>query len=126
MTNEKFLALPLLTPLGKNLGATIERNSMERLLVYIYKFWNIDNRFLVGEGFKFLKLRCMLHILLKHFGQSLATTLLNKINIITYFENLIIELHVLYTFNIHVKFCINWILFTIWFIILYFMHNFKL
>ena len=109
MTNEKFLALPLLTPLGKNLGATIERNSMERLLVYIYKFWNIDNRFLVGEGFKFLKLRCMLHILLKHFGQSLATTLLNKINIITYFENLIIELHILYTFNIHVKFCINWL-----------------
>ena len=38
MTNDKFLALPLLTPLGKNLGAAIERNSMERLLVYIYKF----------------------------------------------------------------------------------------
>ena len=35
-------------------------------LVNIYKFWNFDNRFLVGVGFKFLKLRCMLHVLLKH------------------------------------------------------------
>ena len=41
-----------------------------------------------------------------------GTTLLNKINITTYFENLIIKLHVLYTLNKHVKFCINWILFT--------------
>ena len=42
-----------------------------------------------------------------------ATNLLNKINITTYFENLIVELYVLYTLNIHVKFCVNWILFTI-------------
>ena len=30
-----------------------------------------------------------------------------KINIITYFENLTIELFVLYGLNTHVKFCIN-------------------
>ena len=42
-----------------------------------------------------------------------AINLLNKINITTYFENLIVELYVLYTLNIHVKFCVNWILFTI-------------
>ena len=39
--------------------------------------------------------------------------LLNKINITTYFENLTVELHVLYTLNTHVKFCVNRILFTI-------------
>ena len=44
---------------------------------------------------------------------SLAITLLNKIYIITYFENLIIELHGLYTLNTHIKFCVNRILFTI-------------
>ena len=49
-----------------------KRDSMERPLVniyiyiYIYTFWNFDNKFLVGVGFKFLKLRCMLHVLLKH------------------------------------------------------------
>ena len=39
-----------------------------------------------------------------------TTTLLNKINITTYFENLPIELHALYALNTRV----NWILFTIW------------
>ena len=38
---------------------------------------------------------------------------LNKINITTYFENLTIELHVIYALNTHVKFCVNRILFTI-------------
>ena len=45
----------------------MKRDSMEReILVNIYKFWNFDNRYLVGVGFKFQKLRCMLHVLLKH------------------------------------------------------------
>ena len=44
---------------------------MERPLVNMYKFWNFDNRFLVGVGFKFLKLRCMLHVLLKHLINKL-------------------------------------------------------
>ena len=50
-----------------------------------------------------------------HIRQSLTTrlTLLNKINIITYFKNLTIELHDLYALNICVKFFINHILFTI-------------
>ena len=47
-------------------------------------------------------------------GSSLkVTTLLNKINIITYFENLTVELHFLYVLNTHVKFGVNQILFTI-------------
>ena len=48
-----------------------------------------------------------------------------KIDITTYFENLTIGLHVLYVFNTYIKFCANQILFTIWFISLYFMHNLK-
>ena len=52
--------------------------------------------------------------------------LLNKINITIYFENIIVKLHVLYMLNTHVKFCVNQILFTIWSINLYFIHNFKL
>ena len=50
---------------------------------------------------------------------SLVIALLNKINITTYFENLTVELYFLYALNTHVKFCINWILFTIWSISLY-------
>ena len=54
-------------------------------------------------------------------GQSLATKLViildykltQKINITTYFENLIVEFHVLYALNTHVNFCVNWMLFTI-------------
>ena len=44
-----------------------------------------------------------------------------KINIVIYFENLTIELHILYVLNIHIKFYINQMLFTIRFIILFFM-----
>ena len=40
-----------------------------------------------------------------------ATNLLNKIKITTYFENLIVELYILYALNIHVKFCVNQILY---------------
>ena len=36
-----------------------------------------------------------------------------KKKITIYFENLIVELHVLYTLNTHIKFCVNQILFTI-------------
>ena len=37
----------------------------------------------------------------------LQPTLLNKINITIYFENLTIELHVLHALITHVKFCVN-------------------
>ena len=40
-------------------------------------------------------------------------------------KNLTVELHILYALNRHVKFCISQILFTIWSISLYFLHNFK-
>ena len=43
-----------------------KRDSMERPLVNVYKFWKFDDIFLVGVRFKFLKLRCLLHVLLKH------------------------------------------------------------
>ena len=42
-----------------------------------------------------------------------VVTLLNKINIVTYFENLTVELHVLYALNTYVRFYVNQILFTI-------------
>ena len=45
--------------------------------------------------------------------------------LLKYFENLTIKLHVLYSLNTHVKFCVNQILFTIRSISLYFMRNFK-
>ena len=80
----------------------------------------------------FLKF-CVLFWLHFFEGQNLVIKLvvilsynLNKINISTYFENLTVVLHVFYTLNTHIKFCINKILFIIWFIRLYFMHNFKL
>ena len=38
---------------------------------------------------------------------------LKKVNIITYFENLIVGLYVLYVFNRQVKFCVNQMLCTI-------------
>ena len=39
------------------------------------------------------------------------------------FENLIFGLHPLYVLNKYAKFHINWKLFTIWLINLFFMHN---
>ena len=44
----------------------------------------------------------------------------------TSFKNQTVGLHVFYVFNIHIKFCINQILFTIQSINLFFMHYFKL
>ena len=43
----------------------------------------------------------------------MATTFTKQINITTYFENLIIELHVLYILKTHVKFHATWMLFNI-------------
>ena len=51
---------------------------------------------------------------------------LKKIKMPTYFEKLTVKLHVLYIFNIFVKFRVNWTLFIIRFINLFFMHNFRL
>ena len=45
--------------------------------------------------------------------QPKTTILLKKINITTYYENLTVELYVLYVLNTHIKFCINRKLFTI-------------
>ena len=41
------------------------------------------------------------------------------------FENLTIELHVPYVLNMHIKFRLNWILFIILSINLFFIHNFR-
>ena len=46
-------------------------------------------------------------------GIYIMTMFSHKINITTYFENLTIEFHVLYSFNTNIKFCVNQILFTI-------------
>ena len=56
----------------------------------------------------------------------MATTSTKKINITKYFENLTIKLHIFYVLNVRIKFCVNQMLFTIWFIKLFFIHNFKL
>ena len=56
----------------------------------------------------------------------MITTPTKKINMVTYFNNLTVELHVFYVLNTHIKFYINWILFTIQLINLFFMHNFRL
>ena len=45
---------------------------------------------------------------------------------ITYFENLIIRLHILYILNILVKFHVIQMLYTIWSIKLFLMHNLRL
>ena len=50
----------------KNKNTECKSDSMEKLLVNIYKFLNFDNKFLFRVGFKFLKVRSMLHVLLKH------------------------------------------------------------
>jgi len=41
------------------------------------------------------------------------------------FENLTVEFHVSYVLNMHIKFCSNWMLFTIQSIHLFFIHNFR-
>ena len=68
----------------------------ERPSVNIYKFWNFNNRFLVGVGFKFLKLRCMLHILLKH----LLFYLIKEID-----KNKYIVVPINWNLNVGYKFC---------------------
>ena len=42
------------------------------------------------------------------------------------FENLTVEFHILYVINMHIKFHLNQILFTIWLINLFFIYNFRL
>ena len=44
----------------------------------------------------------------------------------TYFENLVVGLHVLYVFSTHVKFLANMILFTTDLYIYLFLYNFRL
>ena len=51
---------------------------------------------------------------LQNWLQLKDITSLNKINITIYFENLTIELYIFYTFNTHVKLCVNQMLFTIY------------
>ena len=41
------------------------------------------------------------------------------------FENLTVKFHVPYVLNMHIKFCSNWMSFTIWSINLFFIHNFR-
>ena len=57
---------------------------------------------------------------------SSNVTILNNLLMNLYFENSTIELHVLYILNMHTKFHINWILFTIRSINSSFIRYFKL
>ena len=83
------------------------------------------HRRLFGSNLKMIKKKRTKFSYKIGYSLKLQTHLI-KINITAYFENLTVELHVLYALNTHVKFCVNWTLFTISSIILYFMHNFKL
>ena len=49
----------------------------------------------------------------------------NKI-ITVIFENLIVEFHVPYVLNMHINFRSNQMIFTIWLINFFFIHNFRL
>ena len=60
---------------------------------------------------------------LRQWRKSKVGPYRTKINIVTYFENLTVGLHVYYVLNMHVKFRVNQMLFTIWSINLFFMHN---
>ena len=51
---------------------------------------------------------------------------LKQIDTLIYFENLTVELHIIYVFNINVNIFANWMLFSIQSINLFFMYNFKL
>ena len=55
-----------------------------------------------------------------------ATTLTKQINIITFFENLTVELYVLYVLKTYVKFHANRMLYIIQSLIFFFMYNFIL
>ena len=55
----------------------------------------------------------------------MATTPTKKINITIYFENLTLELYVFYILIINVKFSVNYMLFTIRYINLFFISNFR-
>ena len=76
-------------------------NSRKKINTYIYIYINSCK----NDGSRIIVRQSLV--------TKLVVTLLNKINITAYFENLTIELHILYTLNTHVKFCINRILFTI-------------
>ena len=56
----------------------------------------------------------------------MATTLTKKNNIFIYFENPTVGVLVLHVLNIYIKFYVNQMLFTIRFINLFLMHNFRL
>ena len=56
----------------------------------------------------------------------LATTSAEKTNMFIYFGNLFVGVPVLYIHNMHIKFHVNQMLFTIRFINLFLMYNFKL
>ena len=63
---------------------------------------------------------------LVYIGSIQSTTPTKKINMTTYFENETVEFHFFYVLNTHFKFCVNQMLFTIWFINLFVMHNFRI
>ena len=56
----------------------------------------------------------------------MATTPTKKINIVIYFKNLTTRLRVLNVLNMHIKLYVNYMLFTIQSIKLFFMLNFRL
>ena len=73
-----------------------------------------------------LKIKDETNIYIYIYRVEFNTTLPNNLLLNLYFENLTIELYILYVFNMHANFYINQVLFTIQFINSYFMQYFKL
>ena len=59
-------------------------------------------------------------------GLCYHTILIRNKIIIVIFENLIVEFHVPYVLNMHINFRSNQMIFTIWLINFFFIHNFRL
>ena len=66
-----------------------------------------------------------MYLMLLVWRETFQTSYISLFFFFVNFENLTIELHVPYVLNMHIKFRLNWILFIILSINLFFIHNFR-
>ena len=84
-------------------------------------FWNwVELHFLFA--FQYLKNKVSLQTSLERNSLNFSYIIFLGVN----FENLTVKFHILYVINMHIKFHLNQILFTIWLINLFFIYNFRL
>ena len=114
LLNRQLIASPKLSKKGKQIAF------VSRMLTTSEEQETVAYRL----GSHHLQIKC--GFMVEQWFEQYSTLTLKKINMSIYFENLIIELYVLYILNKYVKFRVNWILFTIRYINLIFVHNFRL